>query len=222
MAGGLISAMCQGIPDRQDDLLDWATRHGRYVADPLRRARAYGALACVALDAYLPDTLHPAATAVRSAVEVWASDPSAENRAQVRRKVRRLYRSQHSKDGSWYAHRGIIDAAGIASPYPHNVRAVVKSPTWDSVTRAEFYARLWDLRDRFDSSQARTVLSLLIGEHELAHRHATDAQALQAELSTAFRTRQPVIGPQHADLASAMLTAYQRALSLPPPTFTDT
>src|SRR5262249_19640050 len=131
VVGNLVAAMCRADPSRQDTLLRWVDRYGRYVPDEARRGRAYAAVALRVIGTYLPDTTNPHARAVRAAVARWSEEPTGENRVEIRRATRRLYGAQH-RDGDWYAHRGIIEGSKITSPFPHNVRGALNSPTWDN------------------------------------------------------------------------------------------
>src|SRR5699024_1073387 len=120
-----------------DPLLEWIHRHGRYEPDETRRHRAYAAVARVIVDTYLPDTDNERATEVRTALEQWHQQPGEQTRTSVRTAAQRLYNAQQ-RDGSWDAHRGILQAAKLAAPHPHNVDAVTEAPTWDTDTRRDW------------------------------------------------------------------------------------
>lgn len=211
LVGHLVAAMRTAVPDREDDLLDWVTRFGRWVPDEARRARGYAAMSMVAIDAYLPDTRNRRAAAVRAAVATWSAEPSRDNRVAVSRAARRLYDSQE-RDGDWFAHRGVIDAAKIVSPAPHNIRGVLACPTWDAATRNTHYGRMWELRNGHDAARAEETAAFLDDDGDAVRRHNDTAQALAAELTAAVESGGPMFGEQHIPLADAMLAAYQAAV----------
>lgn len=215
--GALVAAMCKAAPDRQDTLLGWVATHGRYVADEALRARAYGAMALVLIDTYLPATDNPHAFEVRDAVRRWAEAPTTENRAEARRATLRLYKSQH-RDGDWYAHRGIIAAAKLTSTHPHNIHGALEAPTWDSTTRSVFYAGLWALRHEHDESaglaKAARALAVVSDAAEVhADHHRERAAAMADDLDRAVQAGEPTLAEQHMDLAFSMLAAYQQAVT---------
>lgn len=214
--GALVAAMCKAAPDLQYTLIEWAANHGRYVPDEVQRCRAYGAVALLVIDTYLPGTQNPRAAEVRDAVQRWSDAPTADNRALARRATLRLYKSQR-RDGDWYAHRGIIAAAKLTSPPPHNVHGVLECPTFDNVTRSVFYSGLWGLRHEHDEAAglakaARALTAVSDAAEVHADYHSERAAAMAAELNRAIQAGEPTLGEQHMDLAQAMLAAYQDAI----------
>lgn len=211
VVGKLVGAMCKATPALEDSLLEWVDRYGRYVPDEAQRSCAYGSIAVSVIDTYLRDTRNSHALAVRAAVVRWSEEPTAENRAAVRRASRRLYQAQH-RDGAWYAHRGIIDAAKITSPFPHNVDGVLNCPTWDNATRSGFYNRLWAIRREHDVARAREAAAFLADDGDGVRHHNNEADAVRDKLT---QVSQPVLGEQHMELAASMLSAYQEAHVMP-------
>lgn len=212
VVGNLVGAMCKGAPERQDSLLEWVDRYGRYVADEVQRDRAYAAVTLTVIDAYLPDTRNAHAHGVRAAVQRWSEDPTEENRDEIRRASRRLYDAQ-LRDGDWYAHRGIIEAVKITSPRPHNIQAVLECPTWDNATRSMFYNKLWALRNKHDEARTREEIALREDDGDGVRHHNNVADVLRDELIDACDGDRPVLGEQHVELAASMLSAYQGALN---------
>lgn len=208
VVGALVSALCRAMPAQQDPLLEWVERYGRWIEADTRRHRAYGAMALTAIENYLADTTHPQASAVHAAVATWTTEPTSQHRAEIRRASQRLYNTQH-RHGDWYAHRGILTAAKITSPAPHNREAIVEAPTWDNPTRSHYYNQLRTLRVRHDAARtAETDALVALDGHGVDH-HSQIAEQLAAELRRTSHTQQPVLGPQHHALAQAMLAAYQ-------------
>lgn len=215
VVGNLVAAMCKAAPDQQDSLLEWVDRHGRYVPDEARRHRSYAAMALRAIDTYLPDTRNAHASAIRTAVARWADTPTDENRAEVRRAARRLYNAQR-RDGDWYAHRGIIDAAKLASPHPHNVAGVVSCPTWDHATRSDFYNKLWAIRHEYDEVRDAETSAFLDDDGDSVRVNNAIAEDLTEEISQTASDHWPTLGQQHLELAASLLTAYQDAIQAEP------
>lgn len=211
--GNLVAALCQTVPAQRDSLLDWLNRHGRYVPDAQRRDRAYGAVALAVIDTYLPDTRNPHAPAVRDAVQRWTTDPGAEQRTQVRRATRRLYDSQ-DRDGDWFAHRGVIDAAKICSPHPHNIEGALCSPTWDNKTRSEFFNKLWSIRHEVDLNREGETGAVLDDNPVMVQIYSQVAESLGEKLRAVSDAEQPVLGEQHLALAISMLSAYQESVDV--------
>jgi hypothetical protein len=170
-------------------------------------------MSLVAIDAYLPDTRNRHAAAVRAAVRAWSANPSRDNRVAVSKAARRLYDSQFSH-GERFAHRGIIDAAKVVSPAPHNVRGVLDCPTWDATTRSAHYGQLWALRNGHDAARADEVKAFLADDGDGVRHHNDTAQALAAELTAAVDFGGPMFGEQHMPLAEAMLAAYEAAVDV--------
>lgn len=210
--GALVAAMCKAAPDLQFTLIEWAANHGRYVTNEAQRCRAYGAVALTVIDTYLPATDNRHAPAVREAVQRWSETPTAANLVEVRRAAHRLYNSQH-RDGDWYAHRGILAAAKITSPAPHNIHGVLDCPTWDSTTRSVFYAGQRALRHEHDDAAERGLTALVGGDEAGIREHGEVAAALRNELARVTQAGEPTLGEQHVPLAQAMLAAYQDAIA---------
>jgi hypothetical protein len=214
MIAALVTAMHKVDP-RQESLLDWIQIYGRYVADDAWRARAYAAMACRAIDEYLPLTGNPAADGVRAAIAAWSADPSVELRAVVRTATRRLYGSQRS-GGDWCAHRGIISAATIISPAPHNIAGILDCLTWDFGTRATYYCRLWDLRFQHDAVRKHEAEAFLADDPETISAANARAQAIMAEAAVVMRETWPTLDNKHLGLATELLAAYEGVVALAP------
>lgn len=226
VTGGLVAALCKTAPALQDFLLAWADRFGRYAPDKVQRSRAYGAVALAVIDVYARDTLNPHAQRVRAAVERWSADSAAGNQTAVRQAARRLYDTQN-RDGSWYAHRGIIDAAKLTSPHPHNIRGALACPTWDTATRSAFYGKLRAIRAEADDAQFKgeiaALVALKLGQNpdseyarlfeDNARRHFGEVDTLRTEADRVIQADWPVPGEQHVDLVLSMLSAYAKALA---------
>lgn len=206
----LVTDMCRAQPERQDQLLDWIRYHGRYEIDETRRHRAYAAVARVVVDTYLPDTENERAEEVRAELEQWHNNPCAQTRAAVRTAAQRLYNTQ-LRDGKWFSHRGIISAAKLASPHPHNATAVTESPTWDSETRDAWAESLWHARASHDLHRDHEERAFRDGDTDDVAEHALVADEAARELDTMVRHHQPRIESRHLALCHAMLTAYRTA-----------
>lgn len=230
IAGALVAAVAHLDPDRQDAMFTWADRYGRWISNDRRRARIYGAVGIYLVDAYAPAAEPgrtdqgewPPATAVRDAIIDWSANPTDLNRVSVRRAARRAYNAQStrlqsgsadarggaSRSDDWFARRGIIAAALVASRPPYNVNGVMESITWDSFTRTEYRDRLRAARAELDvvcgiaKATARTV-----GDVAQVEKMALD---LGAELNQAL---DPAVDLQHLPMILGCLDTYQLAVT---------
>lgn len=210
VASALITDMLQAAPDRQDEFLDWVRRHGHYEPDATRRQRGYAAMARAACDAYLPSTDNERAHAVRTAIEHWHEQPGEHARAGVRRAAKRLYSTQR-RDGVWFAHRGILEAAKLASPHPNNVEAVVEAPTWGFETRSEWQAGLWSMRLWHKLQRGAEEIAVREDAADVVAECAAEADDTAELLTELVEGHQPRIDRTHLGLCLAMLTAYRTA-----------
>lgn len=210
VVAALITDMLQAAPDREDEFLEFIRHHGGYEPEPARRQRAYAAMARVVVEDYLPSTDNERAHAVHAALQQWHEQPTEPARTAVRRAAQRLYNSQ-LRDGQWFAHRGILDAAKLASPHPHNVAAVTEAPTWDTETRSEWQADLWAARAWHDLQRGAEELAVREGEHDVVAECAVEADDAARLLTELVENHQPRITRAHLGLCLAMLTAYRTA-----------
>lgn len=232
IAGALAATAMRLVPDRQDDLLAWVARYGRWLSDESQRSRAHGAVALHLIDTYTPTAesfdLNPSragwpqAHAVREAVARWAHDPTGANRTAVQRAARRAYDGQNTRrlDNNWIARRGIIAAAKVSSKTPHNVEGILEAITWDHQTRTSFYDQLWDLRHELDRVRATEVETPLPAENgplgawtraAFAQREST----LIENLHNLYDQGYPAAEIQHLPLMLACIDAYQKSISAP-------
>lgn len=194
VVAALVTAACRADSDHEHELLDWISRHGRFVADQAAREHAYRCLVLALVDLYVHDAHPQKAPAAREHIHRWVVDPSEENQAQARKHVRRLYDAQHNA-GEWFANRGFIATASAMSPRSR-VRGLLDAITWDSETRAPFYA---------DLSAKRAVLdaTAIVG---------TDAEfdLARDELDRAMLESWPTIEASHVPIVKELLFIYQR------------
>lgn len=129
----------------------------------------------------------------------------------MRRQCQRLYGSQH-RYGNWFAHRGIITAARITAPYPHNVRAALQAPTWDHTTRSGFYNQLGAIRRAYDEQRTAEWAAFVDGDADGVHHHSGAAELLISQANQLHDQSQPALGIQHRQIVMTMITTYQTAV----------
>lgn len=124
LVAALVASMCLAVPSERSALLSWAATNAGHIGNDAVRARARGALALVGIDALLTaGAREKIGSRVRSAVARWADDPTDDRRDDVRRAARQLS-SNIRGGGEGLIDEGIVQAAFVVSPFPHDARGV--------------------------------------------------------------------------------------------------
>lgn len=217
LASSLVGAIFGVGNDSDEDIaLAWVQEHGRWIEDDRVRASIYGTVAVFLLDAMLDDKTVRYSDTLRSAIQAWASDPTDETKAGVRRAARRVYDTQKTDGNDWYTARALICLGRIASMGTTSAKGVVEALTWDRNSREEFYERLWAARHTMDYQASRQLLVAGVAmdmddRDEALKEVARETQESREELSRIWNDEYPQVGGHHLPLLHHLLEVFAEA-----------
>lgn len=191
-----------GSGAEQDAALSWVQKHGGWIENETVRAATYGAVAVFLFDTMLDDKTVKHSDELRSTIEAWANNPTADTKGQVRKTSRRLYGAQNSPGNDWYTARALICLGRIPSLGTNSAKGVVEALTWDKTSREGFYERLWAARHKLDR---KTLLE------RMALADPQETQDAREEFAGIWNTQYPQVADHHLPLMMYLLEVFADA-----------
>lgn len=224
----LVTAALRHDAEHQDELLTWANVYTRWIPDDGLRAGARASVALTLIDGYLPLAHYGKdwvqGLRLREAITAWAENPTDGNRAAVPAAAKRAYGAQLSQrvgverfesetaHTAWFARRGIIAAAGIASTAPgHPADAILESITWDQKVRRNFYA---GLRAKREGANALADQEIAYAEAGYPGLGSESTEQAWSEMQRFYHDNYPTVDVTLAPIMRVLLEVYAAQINL--------